>query len=104
MALLLVGMMLGLPLLSLMWVFAAVWLAKRHLRWLVITSALLAALPLCILLPDYVPLVGRYFQPGQVFRQNMGMYLVINLVLLFGAGPVVHFFVASTAAQRNTAG
>jgi uncharacterized SAM-binding protein YcdF (DUF218 family) len=104
MALLLFGLMLGLPLLSLLWIFVAIWLAKRRLRWLAVTSALLAALPWCILLPDYVPLVGGYFQPGQLFRQNMGMYLVINLALLFGAGPMVHFFLASTASEGHTAG
>jgi hypothetical protein len=96
MALLLFGLMFGLPILSLAWVLAAIWLAKRHLRWLAAISTVLAALPLCILLPDSVPLVGRYFQPGQFFRQNLGMYLVINWVLLF--------FVASTATEGGTAG
>jgi hypothetical protein len=104
MALLLVVLMLGLPLLAFAWAFAALWLAKRRLRSLAVTSAFLALLPLCILLPDYVPIAGRHFQPGGLFREHMGTYLVANLALLFGAGPMVHFFLANTATEGSTAG
>ena len=103
MALLLFGSMFLLPMLTLAWVLVAHWLYRKGLRGLALGTVPLIILPLCYLFPDVLPVVGYVFRAGGLAREHLGTYAVLNLGLLFGGLPMLHFFVSHLPDENGNA-
>jgi hypothetical protein len=99
MALLLVGSMAVLCVLSAVWLWVVFWLIRHKLSYLTPIALLFVVLPLFFIFTD-VPIIGTYFQPGSVLRKHFGAYLLLNFLML-GILPLINWFLVMTSTSKK---